>query len=1113
MPIDKKILEDYVATANSGKYATLEEVNAKFPELKGYDPKLLEDYVATANSGKYNSIDEVNAKFPEFDSDLKKKANPWDISQKPLENGGVPSSEGSQLPLTSPSISMPTTTTPTWSKEEVEQIRKANPVGKINLYSGTLNQVNKRIEEYYPLYQQAEQSGDKEAMDKLIPILQEDLNKSKLLQKAIEDQKKLAILSTEEPDNLSNSFNIGMYNAIGTIMLAPKTIDRVAMQIAAKVTGVPDKVVNDYMEYVYPKTNVLSDKIAAAGKFVIDKSSERSQQQKIARQYEGSAFKALKEGDISSAAKYAVNGFAESIPGSLTFMNPAGAALTSVGMVGQEVADTEAKGKEVTMNTIIAGSAKAALETITERMFGAGAASKELLKSLGKEGIKEFANQTMIKAAEKSLGRKLLQTEAEEVIGEAANQWGSNLVDIYLNGDKKSQFEGVGDAALIALVGGSTQGSVATTAQHYIDKAAFEKVQQLRDKASAIMDESLHQESPIAAQALENHAEQINNEADAIQQENQSIIDNAKPATIEEIENIFTEKDKLLTSLETLSEDARPVIENEIAALDEHHQALIEQAKSEAKENIEQLDKAKQYGFDNANDALLFYNENNPNGDIKYNILDVNDSDFIEARANKDKKIKEEPNNAIQERQTEKNVSRIGEGGQNQSESSEGVRPIEQGKEIATESKTQEKVEPKDGDLVHLPPVREGGLKREFVFKDGEWQQKVGSKETSKIGDKQQKEIQAEYDKRHVKEGTKEAPSVTGTKVKAELANNDGTQVDKGEAKEKVKGTKVSDKEGNPVVVYHGSGRTGKNAGIIEHFDEKMVSKNEIDFPVNGFFFAGRKAEAEIYGGEENVGSYYVDIKNPASEKDVEQAIKEARNHPDYNKEAGEYHNPTLVRKILIEKGYDGYIPIPFGKPNLTKLENGDVVKFDGKYFKYDKQKNEVLEFDNRINAERLTSSDALDIMSLDDFKNLYSEKGVFVAFKPEQIHIVKEEPINKNKNETSNEKNGEKSSSQESNVKNGILNEGQNGRQEANQKDENVKKGEAVKVSPKDVEAFKEIIKASEKKSSVNKKALVEKAVEIADNKDKVKFIADNFEEIKRQLMEKELIKTDCKW
>lgn len=62
----KALLEEYVATANSGKYSSMKEVNDKFPEFKDFDKTALEEYVATTNSGKYKSLDEVNSKFPEF---------------------------------------------------------------------------------------------------------------------------------------------------------------------------------------------------------------------------------------------------------------------------------------------------------------------------------------------------------------------------------------------------------------------------------------------------------------------------------------------------------------------------------------------------------------------------------------------------------------------------------------------------------------------------------------------------------------------------------------------------------------------------------------------------------------------------------------------------------------------------------------------------------------------------------------------------------------------------------------------------------------------------------------------------------------------------------------
>ena len=66
--MNEQLLKDYVATANSGKYGSFDEVNAKFPEFNDVDPQILQDYVATVNSGNYSNYGEVNKKFPEFSS-------------------------------------------------------------------------------------------------------------------------------------------------------------------------------------------------------------------------------------------------------------------------------------------------------------------------------------------------------------------------------------------------------------------------------------------------------------------------------------------------------------------------------------------------------------------------------------------------------------------------------------------------------------------------------------------------------------------------------------------------------------------------------------------------------------------------------------------------------------------------------------------------------------------------------------------------------------------------------------------------------------------------------------------------------------------------------------
>ena len=78
MPDLKKVLEEYVATANNPKYnSDFAVINSKFPELKNYDKKLLEEYVATANNEQYGSdFNIINSKFPEFFKSSPEKKNP-----------------------------------------------------------------------------------------------------------------------------------------------------------------------------------------------------------------------------------------------------------------------------------------------------------------------------------------------------------------------------------------------------------------------------------------------------------------------------------------------------------------------------------------------------------------------------------------------------------------------------------------------------------------------------------------------------------------------------------------------------------------------------------------------------------------------------------------------------------------------------------------------------------------------------------------------------------------------------------------------------------------------------------------------------------------------------
>ena len=162
MPVDKGILEEYVATANSGKYGSMAEVNAKFPELKDYDPKVLEEYVATANSGKYKSLDDVNSKFPEFFSEDIKKKSLTTPTTKPSSFGyenisDVPTSQ-SQLQSADPLRIRVQTEKPASTSVYLQKPLKDN----IDASQFAVNQFNKKYQTNYT----ADQISGKEPLPK-----------------------------------------------------------------------------------------------------------------------------------------------------------------------------------------------------------------------------------------------------------------------------------------------------------------------------------------------------------------------------------------------------------------------------------------------------------------------------------------------------------------------------------------------------------------------------------------------------------------------------------------------------------------------------------------------------------------------------------------------------------------------------------------------------------------------------------------------------------------------------------------------------------------------------------------------------------------------------------
>ena len=323
---------------------------------------------------------------------------------------------------------------------------------------------------------------------------------------------------------------------------------------------------------------------------------ERKQMANMNRAYEGSSYNALLKGDIKSAVTYAAKDFANSLPSSATYASGVGAALMSAGMVGDEIRRTEEEtGQAVGSKEILSASVKAGLEVVTERLFGDGKVAVDLVKKLGKQGAEEAISSVVKDITKKGLGRKIAQQAGEEVVGESLNQIGANAADIYINGKKDvNLWDGVGDAALIALVGGSTYGGGLTTINHYIDKAKYNKAQAMREEAASLTDQAMDQPNEVAKEALEEKAAEIQADADEIEQKESELAINASTETVDAIMGVETQMDELSVALETATPETAPILEEKLNALEEERVALVEQATLEADEAMKALESVKE---------------------------------------------------------------------------------------------------------------------------------------------------------------------------------------------------------------------------------------------------------------------------------------------------------------------------------------------------------------------------------------------------------------------------------------------------------------------------------------------------------------------------------------
>jgi hypothetical protein len=123
------------------------------------------------------------------------------------------------------------------------------------------------------------------------------------------------------------------------------------------------------------------------------------------------------------------------------------------------------------------------------------------------------------------------------------------------------------------------------------------------------------------------------------------------------------------------------------------------------------------------------------------------------------------------------------------------------------------------------------------------------------------------------------------------------------EFKKWFKGSKIVDRNGEPILLYHG---TNNNFNMFDL--SKQGTSTSPGLYGSGFYFTEYPGEAKAYAGEKGkVISAYVDIKNPLDAKEFNKKYEKV--FENYKKEGNKNGSlDDLFREALIKDGYDGVI-------------------------------------------------------------------------------------------------------------------------------------------------------------------------------------------------------------
>ena len=667
--------------------------------------------------------------------------------------------KSSRLISTSPSTGKPSPSLPSGAKQGKQTLtgEKTSIANKLNTYQATLGQVSQRYKANRQAAMKAEQMGDIEAAKEIYPLIEKDRQAIGTLTELIKNGREIA--RTQEPDTFLNNADIGFNTALGTLLQAPEGATAASAAIVKDVLDkldVPKKeVLKRTIDFMSKDANV-SHYIGEVGRLLTKSSEDRTEIIKSGRDYNGSAWTALKKGDIGKAANYGFKDFANSLPSSAAYMSGIGAAAMSAGMVADELGGMEDRGEQVTALKTYGAIVKSALEVATERMLGAGKAGKELIQNLGKPAAERAVKEATEALVKKALGRKFAEQYGEEVFGEELNTIGSNAVDIYLYGNKnKGLFDGIGDTFLQALIGSTVQGGPVTVINHMIDSKRFAKAQAKKEEAKKLTEQAMEQPNEAAAQALEEKALELNKQAEDIITEERDMALNLSQETLDNLDMYDQQVEELLAAKEGADAETAAIFDEKIEALEKEREQAVEAAKKEAKQNAkEEIKLAKEAEQEDADmlraakveEGSVKEGENkyeydskakDSSGDIgsSPNVGGAKESD-ITAGANKT-----QPSENVGVQTQEELVETPAKEAVKAQENVSLTDKESETPEIQKEKPSGNSALPNEGDQVELPPRLKGGLPTIIEYKDGEWKQRIG-KEYTEVGKSVKEEAQ-----------------------------------------------------------------------------------------------------------------------------------------------------------------------------------------------------------------------------------------------------------------------------------------------------------------------------------------------------------------------------------